>query len=372
MHFLINCSNLKKGGGLQVADSVCGQLVAYPDHRFVVVLSSWMDETAQRIKGVANVLVVRHDTRNDWRTLLLGRDAVLDKMVEGERVDAVLTVFGPARWKPRCPHVCGFARAQLVLGDSPYYQRMNWVERTKARLQNRVMAHLFSRGVDAFWTENPYITAKLSQLFRGKPASTATNYYNQVFDDPVRQRERELPPFDGCTLLSVNAPYPHKNLAITLDVARYLRHHYPAFKFRFVLTVREEDLPPIPAELQKYFCLIGRVDVAECPSLYRQATIMFQPTLLECFTATYPEAMRMEVPIVTTDIEFARGLCGEAALYYSPLSASAAAEAIYKVASDGNLRAKLIEEGHKQLGTYDDYQARAQKLIALLEKVERQ
>lgn len=372
MHFLINCSNLKKGGGLQVADSVCGQLAAYPDHRFVVVLSSWMDETAQRIKGVANVLVVRHDTRNDWRTLLLGRDAVLDKMVEGERVDAVLTVFGPARWKPRCPHVCGFARAQLVLDDSPYYQRMSWVERTKARLLNRVMSHLFSRGVDAFWTESPYITSKLSQLFMGKPASTATNYYNQVFDDPAHQREHELPPFDGCTLLSVNAPYPHKNLAITLGVARYFRQHYPAFKFRFVLTVHEEDLPPIPEEIEDNFCLIGRVDVTECPSLYRQATIMFQPTLLECFSATYPEAMRMDVPIVTTDIEFARGLCGEAALYYSPLSAPAAAEAIYKVASASGLRARLIEAGHKQLRTYDDYKARAWKLIALLEKVAEQ
>lgn len=37
------------------------------------------------------------------------------------------------------------------------------------------------------------------------------------------------------------------------------------------------------------------------------------PSLLECFTATYPEAMRMERPIVTTDLAFAQGLCGEAA-----------------------------------------------------------
>ena len=58
------------------------------------------------------------------------------------------------------------------------------------------------------------------------------------------------------------------------------------------------------------------MDISECPSLYRQSTFAFQPTLLECFTATYPEAMRSGKPIVTPDLEFARGLCGGAAVYY--------------------------------------------------------
>ncbi len=367
MHFLINCSNLKKGGGLQVADSVCGQLSHFPDHQFVVVLSSWMDETAQRLRGVRNVRVVRHNIRNDWRTLLLGRDAVLDRLVENDRVDAVLTVFGPARWRPSCPHVCGFARAQLVLGNSPYYKRMAWHERLRERLHNIVVAYLFRRGVDVFWTENPYITAQLHGLFPSTVAGTVTNYYNQVFDESARQREHKLPPFGGCTLLSVNASYPHKNLAITIAVARCLTMLHPDFRFRFVLTVTEAALPQVPEELKAHFCLIGRVGIDECPSLYRQADIMFQPTLLECFTATYPEAMRMDVPIVTTDIAFARSLCGEAARYYPPLSATAAAEAIYAVATDTGLRQRLIAAGHRQLKTYDNYTERAYKLIAMLE-----
>ena len=107
--------------------------------------------------------------------------------------------------------------------------------------------------------------------------------------------------------------------------------------------------------------------MAECPNLYEQADIMFMPTLLECFTATYPEAMRMEVPIVTTDLEFARGLCCDAACYYSAVDPAAAAEAIYKVATDEAYRLRLTTNGKKQLKKFDNYEQRAEKLVEILE-----
>ena len=47
--YLINCSNLKAGGGLQVADSICGQLEKYQQHKFVVVLSKYLRCTQERI-----------------------------------------------------------------------------------------------------------------------------------------------------------------------------------------------------------------------------------------------------------------------------------------------------------------------------------
>lgn len=44
---LINASNLKKGGGLQVADSICILLNEYKQHQFVVVLSRYMISTGK-------------------------------------------------------------------------------------------------------------------------------------------------------------------------------------------------------------------------------------------------------------------------------------------------------------------------------------
>lgn len=47
--------------------------------------------------------------------------------------------------------------------------------------------------------------------------------------------------------------------------------------------------------------------------------------------------------------------------------ASAAAEAIYNVATDKIYARQLIEAGKKQLETYDNYKQRADKLIGILE-----
>ena len=369
MHILINASNLKAGGGMQVADSLCGLLGEFPQHEFVVVLSRAMRATAGRVRGLPNVRVVEHDVRNDWRTLLLGRDRVMDGLVGEHGVEAVLTVFGPSRWVPRCLHVSGFASAQLLLRRSPYYvHKIGWKEKLKDQFRNRVLLHYYKHCGRVYFTENPYISERLSALLPDKRVYTVTNYYNQAYDHPEQWRRRELPPFEGTTLLTVTAMYPHKNLPMAIDVARVLRRDHPEFAFRFVMTIDRAEFPPFEEELARHFVFTGRVDITECPSLYEQADVMFQPTLLECFSATYPEAMKMQRPIVTTDIEFARGLCGAAARYYSPLSAEDAARAIYEVATDATLRRRLVEAGREQLGRFDTYAERARKLIGIVEQ----
>lgn len=232
----------------------------------------------------------------------------------------------------------------------------------------------FRRSSDTFYTENAYISAMLPKIIPDAKVYTVTNYYNQVFDQPENWK-RNVDLNDNkndnekmVTMLTVSSTAVHKNLGIMVPVSEYLERVHPDFRFRFVLTCDEASFP-LPEHLRKHFVFIGKVDVAECPNLYEQADIMFMPTLMECFTATYPEAMRMEVPIVTTDLEFARGLCGDAACYYSAVDADAAAEAIYKVAMDEAYRLQLTSNGKKQLKKFDNYEQRAEKLVGILESM---
>lgn len=367
--FLINASNLKAGGGLQVADSICGELNKFHQHHFIVVLSSYLDKTYERIKSYENVDVYRYDIPDSFRSIVLGKDNFLDTIVREKGVDAVLTVFGPSRWKPEVPHLSGFALPQLVIPESPYFKRMNNTEKLKWWLWCRVRLWSLKRSADHFWTENLYISRRLEQLIRKASVNTVSNYYNQVFDRPADwRRDVILPKFEGVTCLSVSAPTSHKNFGIIEEIVQYLRKVHPEFKVRFVLTFDREDWP-MGEEVWNCLEYVGKVDVSECPNLYEQADIMFMPTLLECFTATYPEAMRMEVPIVTTDLEFARGLCGNAACYYSAVDAQAAAEAIYNVATDEEYALQLVQNGKKQLKAYENYEQRAEKLMCLLEEM---
>lgn len=362
MVILVNCSNLKVTGGLQVANSVCSQLGRFKQHRFIVVLSTFFKEFD--IPDGENCEIVRYDKRNNISSLLLGRDCFLDSLVEKNKVESVLTIFGPSRWRPRVPHLCGFARAQLLL-ENPLQRELSW----KERLNYRIWKWGFKRSSDTFYTENQYISDMLPRLLGNVKVYTVTNYYNQVFDQPDNWvRSIKLPDFCGTTMLTVSSTASHKNLKIMIPVSKYLEQRHPDFQFQFVLTCQPEALN-VPPSLQHHFVFIGKVDVSECPNLYEQADIMFMPTLLECFTATYPEAMRMEVPIVTTDLEFARGLCGESACYYSAIDAKAAAEAIYKVATDEAYRLQLTAYGKEQLQKFDNYEQRADKLIGILDEL---
>lgn len=364
MNFLINCSNLKVTGGLQVGNSICSQLGKYRQHQFIVVLSSFFKPF--EIPNGDNCEIIRYDIKNNISTLLLGRDKILDGLVKEREVDAVLTIFGPSRWQPRCKHLCGFARAQLLL-KNPLRSEIP----LKERLAYRVWKWGFKKSSDTFYTENQYISDMLPRLFGNVKVYTVTNYYNQVFDNPDNWlRTIKLPTFDGTTMLSVSSTASHKNLKIMIPVSEYLVQKHPGFQFRFMLTC-DDDAIPVPPSLRKHFIFTGKVDISECPNLYEQADIMFMPSLLECFTANYPEAMRMDVPIVTTDLEFARGLCGDAACYYNAIDPTAAAEAIYKVATDKQYASRLVANGKKQLKKFDNYEQRADKLIGILEEMVR-
>ncbi len=363
MIFLINASNLKAGGGLQVADSVCGQLNKYIEHRFVVVLSQKLDTTADRIKDYVNVEVLRYDFPKNFWAVVFGRDRFLDSVVKERNVQAALTVFGPSIWRPKVPHLCGFARAQLLLKVKGYSLSL------KEKIVYQAWKWGFKKSSKVFYTENVYISRLLEKKLKDVKVYTVSNYYNQVFDQPENwTRKIKLPEFDGVTCLSISSNYLHKNFGIIPDVIRAMRRLFPEHNVRFILTFDEKEMP-VDDDVKANILFIGKVDVAECPNLYEQTDIMFMPTLLECFTATYPEAMRMGVPIVTTDLEFARGLCGTSACYYSALDAKAAAEAIYKVATDGPFRKQLVENGKKQLLAFDNYKQRANKLIKILESI---
>ena len=365
MNILINASNLKQGGGIQVANSICMLLDKYPGHHFEVVLSNALASTKAIIEGYSNVSVSTYDIKNTLSSIVFHKDSFLGELVNERHIDVVLTVFGPSRWRPSVPHLCGFARAQILPMDTPYLRRIPLRE----RILNAVVKRSFKFDSDYYWTENSSVTDLLERVFPKKRVFTISNSYNQVFDDPGKWNYHKLPDFNGATFLTVSNSYYHKNLPIAIKIAEVFQRDYPDFAFRFVFTIDESEFPAVDPNLRHHFEFIGKVDISECPSLYIQSDIMFQPSFLECFSATYPEAMKMGVPIVTTDLAFAHGLCGDAALYYQPLSADEAAKQIYRLANDNLLREQMKEAGYLQLNSFLNAEERCNRLIQILESI---
>jgi glycosyltransferase involved in cell wall biosynthesis len=105
----------------------------------------------------------------------------------------------------------------------------------------------------------------------------------------------------------------------------------------------------------------------DCPQLYLETHAVFLPTLLECFSATYAEAMKMKLPIVTTNLGFAKTVCGRAALYYDPLSATDAYDKIRELIENKTLYADLLKHAEQEMVKFNSASQRAKKYIQLCE-----
>ena len=366
MNILVNAINIHDGGGKQVTDSICKSLSCVQEHHFIVVLSTHLrDIIDERIGASSNVEVFVHTISNRLSTLLFGRDAFMDRLVKTRNVDAVLTVFGPSRWIPKVTHLSGFARAQLLDLNTPYYKNTTFRE----RLFNRIVKWSFKRCSNNYWTESELISERLRVLFPNKRVFTVSNTYNQVFLHPNDWTNYPLPPFVGTTVLVITGVEMHKNASILLPIARYLHDTFPGFGFRFVISMRQESFVVVPKDLINHFVFIGEVGIKDLPSLYSQADILFQPSLLECFTATYPEAMKMRVPILTTDLDFSHSICGDAAMYYSCLDHVEAAQKLYSLATDHLLRKSLLEKSDVRCNAFISAEERTSRLIGILEEL---
>jgi glycosyltransferase involved in cell wall biosynthesis len=369
MKILINTSNLRKGGALQVAHSFLTEIKENTKHEFYIVLSESLEKQINTKEYPDNFIFYSYSIKPGIINALTGKDAFLNHLEKAIKPDKVFSIFAPTYWKPKTLHIAGFAKPQYIYKDSPFFKLHSLKEKIKLKINEFFHLYNFKHFCDVLITETDDVSNHLKKIIPQKIIFTVTNYYNQIFDTPHNWiRNIQLPEFNGTTLLTIAANYPHKNLQIIPEILNYIDKNYPDFKVRFVLTVDSGDLQIDNEKLKKDILFLGKVDIAQCPPLYKQSDFMFLPTLLECFSASYPEAMKMKTPILTTDLPFAHGLCEKSAIYFSPVSPMDAAEKIIKLSNNKEKQKELIKNGKQQLKKFDTSAERANKYIRIIEE----
>lgn len=367
MRLLINTSTLKVGGGVQVAVSVLNELKNIPGNEYVVVVSRQVQQQLPGNSFPANFSFRHLDSPAQLRTR---RRIVseLDRIERETQPDAVLTIFGPAYWRPKAPHICGFALGWLITPESPAHKLLNFQEKLKQFLVKMYKWHYFRRDADYLWCETEDVRSRLHRHF-GFPIeqiSVAGNTHGAQFFPYMRQNAVRKVAADGTfKLLTVSAYYPHKNLEIIKKVIPYL---VGKIKFQFVLTISKEDYQRVFDVCEREFVTtLGPLTAAECPAAYAGADALFLPTLLECFSANYPEAMVMRKPILTSNLSFATSLLGDAAAYFDPLDPEDVARSILDLVFEPDLYAQLVDRGETHLNSFPSAADRAKNLMMLCE-----
>jgi len=128
----------------------------------------------------------------------------------------------------------------------------------------------------------------------------------------------------------------------------------------------------VPEELKAYVLCCGRVPLERLPSLYQQADIVIHPSLLECFSATYLEAMKMKKTLLVTDLAFAKDVCGPAAAYYQAGNAVSLAGKMLELSRSPDICQALVQQGRNQQKKFLSPTQRVHTYWQLLERLSSQ
>lgn len=207
--------------------------------------------------------------------------------------------------------------------------------------------------VDCMIAQSAPLAQRLRKIYGLRNIDVVPNAVSLENLDGGRPREFGLG--SGFKLLCLSRYYSHKNIEIFLPVARRIRDAKLDAKIIVTLSRDENDrarwfLDAIDSErLSDIVINVGPVPMAEVPSLYQQTDALLLPTLLESFSGTYVEAMYHRRPILTSDMPFARGVCGDAAFYFDPTDDMAILETIRKVMAKPEMRADKVNRGEELL-----------------------
>lgn len=375
MKILINTSNLYVGGGLQVALSFIDELKQMEQkHEYHVFLSQAVDRQIDRSGFPANFhfyLIEKSPASLKTRKKIVNQ---LDKLESEIKPDIVFTIFGPSYWKPKTKHLTGFADGWVYNPESVAYDRLPFLKRIKMRLHGKYKSYYLKKDADYYVLETNDAKKKLAQtLGLGENnISVVGNTYSSIFDDDSFVEEKnefyiKLPNKEEneFRLMYIAHNHANKNIQIINELLPLLEEH----NIKFILTLDEGSFKNIFPKLTDKIINLGPIAQKSCPSVYKQCDALFAPTLLETFSAAYPEAMKMEKPILTSNYSFATDICQDAALYFDPLDAKDIAEKIKKQVDDKVLQNELVEKGKKRLGSFETARSRAEKYVSLCEKI---
>lgn len=370
MKIIINTAHQRFGGAVQVALSFIYECRNFPENEYHVFVGPGVRKSLNEKTFPRNFFFYHFDFGIINFKTTFKINSTLKRYEKDIKPDCIISTAGPTYFKSRARQIIGYNLGLYIYFDSPYHKRLSFYKKARMLLKKQLHFYYFKRDAEAFVVQTDDVNQRVRKAFNTDKVFTVTNTVNSFYDNWEKYPAKLAPRGKNeIRFITISSYYSHKNLEIIPSLSDVLKKRgYNNIKF--VVTLDDESFKTRVNPLNDENIInVGPVKQEECPSLYNECDFMFLPTLAECFSASYPEAMKMEKPIVTTDLGFARSICGEAALFYEPMNPEDAAAKIELLINDKELQQKLIEKGKEQLKKFDTPESRARKYLELCEKI---
>lgn len=377
MKLIINASTLSASGATQVSTSFIYECLKFPENDYHILTSPTVEQQINKSDFPAHFhfYSIPNHPLYGWKGFKSRK--LIRKLAEDIHPDVVFSVFGPSWWTPKVPHLQGYAYPYYVYPESPVYEKLSFIQKLKIDFFKAIHLNFLDKNGDHYVSETDDVSRRFENLMK-KPnkkyytvTNTVNNFFieykkNKVINKNILPEKKE----NEFRFLSLCTYHFHKNLNILNEVIPILNKELPHNQIKFIFTISAEDFEMhFTEEAKKSIINIGRVPVKDCPQLYEESDALFLPTLLECFSANYPEAMLMECPILTSNLPFATEVCGNAAKYFDPISPRDIVSSIIELVSNKELQAEFVKNGKEKLNDFDDSFTRAKKYLDICKNI---
>lgn len=365
---LVDASNCRSGGGVQVAAS------------FLDELTSLVSTPADVAGWSFTVLVSGPVARN------LGREtrARLNIEIRDTRLwhfgrwlprlrhhDVAFTIFGP-RYRScwAAVEIVGFADVTSLFPIPAGVDIPGGIRGLRWRLRALVSKTLFRRD-DQLVVEAAHVKNALVARWGLRPESIhiVPNTPNAVFADIADEPAPPPAAARPLRLIYVTRAHPHKNIAFLAEVVDGLAAR--GVETELVLTLTDDEMHRLGLADRTGVTSVGPRNVGDLVELYRTCHVAVFPSLLECFSVTPLEAFAAGIPLVASDRDFVRDVAADAALYADPYDVDAWVDAVCRLTQDADLWRFLTRAGKDIVRTSPDAGDRARAYVELIRTASR-
>lgn len=315
---LLDLSPIKSGGGAQLALNFI-QYVSQPCASFEIhtVLVSDRFPFLESLKGNYKLVIAPSESAARF----LFENTKLRQYVKKNNITHTFTFFGPGlpTFK-RVRQVVGVAYPILVYDDSSFWYHLPFKAKLVKRFQN-LFRKIRLRKADHLIFE----TEVMRQ--RAMDSGLICNESSVLAPSPTSfLRHSPIPAYTGILrILFLAGMAPHKNLWRLPEVLPKLQKMDLNVEF-FLSATKEQFIKhcpyPIPHSslklIDKYFCFLGHIPQNMIQTVYDQCSVVGNISDLESFSNNYMEAWLSGRPILASDRDFAREICGSTAIYVEP------------------------------------------------------
>lgn len=379
MKIILNFLPLKTGGGVQVALDFLNQAEVYgQEHEWHLVAREGTPfEDFRYAHYIKTVTFVRDNIFSRLKFEYLSCLALIRKVSP----DVIYTQFGP-HWPAArgVNNVVGCAYSNLFYPEIDFWANYSLLKRIERRCFDYYRKYQLKKAnVVIFETsdlKNRAIEQKVLKADQCTFVLPAVSSNVSVGVTHLKTRGILSAAPRGFRLCLISGYSINKNFEILVEVLATLKQKYDKHDVYFVLTL-PEDSPYVKALFHRAISLavknniinLGAIPFDACAEVYRACDAAILPATLESFSNNIAESWAMEKPLMISDMDWSRSLCGDGAIYIDQTCAESIAKSIIELIDSPSMAGDLVNYGKLQLKKYPDSKGRFLGYMDIIDKV---